>query len=289
MTVPARRKHAPATSQFEFDDDDAPESPFYAGERICAPSPNMRGSSMLPACLVLLVAIGGWTVVRNPEAWKPWLAANITTAATLMDYRAPPQAPEAPEQPPSVGPAPHAESPTAPPHPASEDVATNTAVPPEPLVTATIETAPADKAPAVAPLPPPQADLSDPYQRRASAVGLHPGLSRALLARLSTADYRNAGVAIDTAVAKTAETDTFVWPRQRRPELALFQVRFVPGAAPDCREIRGDDHQGPLVDNGTADGAVWRQAGGAQEHPLSQRGRWLLCGPSKVVGRAARR
>ena len=40
MAVPARRKHAPATSDFEFDDDDAQESPFYAGERICAPSPN---------------------------------------------------------------------------------------------------------------------------------------------------------------------------------------------------------------------------------------------------------
>ncbi len=118
---------------------------------------------------------------------------------------------------------------------ASESVAHNIAVPPEPLITASIETAPADKAPSVAPLAPPKADLSDPYQRRASAVGLHPDLSRALLARLSPADFRNAGVAIDTAVAKTPETDTFVWPRQRRPELALFQVRFVPGAAPDCR------------------------------------------------------
>ena len=27
----------------------------------------------------------------------------------------------------------------------------------------------------------------------------------------------------------------FVWPKQRKPELALFQVHFVPGAAPDCR------------------------------------------------------
>lgn len=234
MTVPARRKHAPAT--LEFEDDDAHESPFYAGERICAPSPNMRGGSMLPACVVLLVAIGGWMLVRNPDAWEHWLAANLTTVSALMGYRAPaPVAPpSSPEQPPpAVGPAPHAESP--PPQLATEEVATNNAVPAEPLVTATIETAPADKAPAVAPLTPPQADLSDPYQRRASAVGLHPDLSRALLTRLSPADYRNAGVAIDTAVAKTPESGTFVWPRQRRPELALFQVRFVPGAAPDCR------------------------------------------------------
>ena len=70
---------------------------------------------------------------------------------------------------------------------------------------------------------------------RAVAVGLHPDLSRVLLARLSPADYRNAGIAIKTAVAETPDTDVFVWPLQRKPELALFQVRFVAGAAPDCR------------------------------------------------------
>ena len=232
MTVPARRKHAPATSPFDIEDDEQ-ESPFYAGERICAPSPNLRGSSVLPACVVLLIGLGGWMLVRHPDVWKHWLSANIPAVSALMDYRAPPPAPAVPEQPASVGPAPQAQSP--PPPPASESVAPNNAVPPEPLITASIETAPADKAPSVAPLAPPKADLSDPYQRRASAVGLHPDLSRALLARLSPADFRNAGVAIETAVAKTPETDTFVWPRQRRPELALFQVRFVPGAAPDCR------------------------------------------------------
>ncbi|MBC7833337.1 MAG: hypothetical protein H7Y62_15095 [Hyphomicrobium sp.] len=235
MTVPAWRKHAPASSHFDIEDDDAQESPFYAGERICAPSPNTRGSSVLPACLVLLIAIGGWALGRHFDGWKHWLSTNMTTASALMDYRAPPPAaPQAlPEQPPPVEPAPHAEKP--PPQHASESVAASNAVPPEPLITASIETAPADKALSVAPLAPPKADLTDPHQRRASAVGLHPDLSRALLVRLSPADYRNAGVAIDTAVAETPDTGTFVWPRQRRPELALFQVRFVPGAAPDCR------------------------------------------------------
>ncbi|MFA6139341.1 MAG: hypothetical protein WC684_01340 [Hyphomicrobium sp.] len=191
---------------------------------------------MLPACLVLLVAFGGWALLRNSDGWRQWLSTNIATASALMGYRAPlPVAPPvAPDQPPpGVGPAPHAESP--PPPPATESVAPSNAVAPEPLITASIETAPADKAPSVAPLEPPKADLSDPYQRRASAVGLHPDLSRALLTRLSPADFSNAGVAIDTAVAKTPDAGTFVWPRQRKPELALFQVHFVPGAAPDCR------------------------------------------------------
>jgi hypothetical protein len=67
------------------------------------------------------------------------------------------------------------------------------------------------------------------------AVGLHPDLSRVLLARLSPTDYRNAGIAIQTALAETSDSAVFVWPRQRKPELALFQVRFVPGAAPSCR------------------------------------------------------
>jgi hypothetical protein len=80
-------------------------------------------------------------------------------------------------------------------------------------------------------LPPPAVDPTDPYQVRAAAVGLHPDLSRVLLTRLSPTDYRNAGIAIQTAMAETPDSSVFVWPRQRTPELALFQVRFAPGAA----------------------------------------------------------
>ena len=79
------------------------------------------------------------------------------------------------------------------------------------------------------------ADPSDPFQVRAVAVGLHPNLSRALLERLTDADYRNAGIAIRTALVETPDRAVFVWPRQRKPEMALFQVRFVAGAASGCR------------------------------------------------------
>lgn len=85
------------------------------------------------------------------------------------------------------------------------------------------------------PLPPPKINPADPYQTRALAVGLHPELSRVLLSRLSDADFRNAGIAIQKAVAEAGDGDNFIWPRQREPKLALFKVHFVAGAAPDCR------------------------------------------------------
>ena len=86
-----------------------------------------------------------------------------------------------------------------------------------------------------APLEPPSVDPADIYQVRALAAGLHPGLSRVLLARLSPDDYRNAGIAIQKAWPRHPTPASTWWPRQRKPELALFHVRFVPGAAADCR------------------------------------------------------
>lgn len=103
-----------------------------------------------------------------------------------------------------------------------------------PLTTAALPPPAANEQPGE-PLPPARADPADPYQVRAEAVGLHPGLSRVLLQRLSAADYRNAGVAVQKAVTETADGAVFVWPRQRKPEMALFKVHFVTGAAPDCR------------------------------------------------------
>ncbi len=85
------------------------------------------------------------------------------------------------------------------------------------------------------PLPPPVVNRADPFQVKAAAVGLHPELSRVLLTRLTPADYQNAGIAIKNALAETPDSGIYVWPRQRKPELALFQVRFVQGAAPECR------------------------------------------------------
>lgn len=77
---------------------------------------------------------------------------------------------------------------------------------------------------------------SDPTQKRAAAVGLSPDLSRALLARLTAADFDNAAIAIRTAMAETPDDGVLIWPKQRKPEQALFRVHFVQGAASaECR------------------------------------------------------
>lgn len=85
------------------------------------------------------------------------------------------------------------------------------------------------------PLPAPAIDKSDPLQVKAIAAGLHPWLSRALLEKLSAEDFRNAGVAINTALAETPDKGVFIFPRQAAGGIAQFQVKFVRGAGPPCR------------------------------------------------------
>jgi len=230
MSVLARRKRAPA-SYFDPDEDDALEGPFYPGERICPPSVSTRGNSILRVCMVLLVMAGGWWLLRHPESWQGWLPTKFATASALMDAREPGGVP-AMAPPDHAGAAePASQIDTASLQPPSDSAAA--APPARPLTT--VATAPADKGFANSSLPPPAPDQADPYRARAAAVGLHPDLSRALLSRLSQTDYRNARIAIETALAKTPDTGTYVWPRERRPELALFEVRFVQGAAAGCR------------------------------------------------------
>jgi len=80
-----------------------------------------------------------------------------------------------------------------------------------------------------------RAQPRDAMQARTEAVGLHPDFPRAVLGRFSPVDFRNARVAIQTAMKKTPNNGTFIWPRQREPGRALFKVRFVAGAPADCR------------------------------------------------------
>lgn len=92
---------------------------------------------------------------------------------------------------------------------------------------------PAVEMPAYA--PPAKSTTVDPYEARAKAAGLHPELSRALLAQLTDVDFRNAVIATRMAVEKMRDDETYKWPRRREAGLATFEVRFVAGAPPDCR------------------------------------------------------
>lgn len=89
----------------------------------------------------------------------------------------------------------------------------------------------AEKPAPLPPLPP----LTDPLQKRAESVGLHPELSRALLQRLTATDFKNAAFAIRKAIAETPDDAVLVWPPAPKRGLAHFRINFVPGISPSCR------------------------------------------------------
>jgi hypothetical protein len=217
----------------------APDWDVAPGERI-GPPPRRRYGKLVLLALVGLIGAAAWALATGRVAWPAWLpndTAIITTwlQQNVMQERRERAAP--------------AVSPPGEPMPKLATVE----VPPEPARTReSLMPAPAEKSPAALttgslpppaqtesgpgqPLPPVVADPSDPYQKRALAVGLHPGLSRVLLTRMSDADYKNAGAAIQKAITETPESGVLLWPQQRTPELALFRVSFVPGAASGCR------------------------------------------------------
>jgi surface antigen len=198
---------------------------------------------MLRGLLLVMLLGGGWALIGEPPTWPEWLLGKVAAISAAMERKSgPPQqaasamataARPSPVEPSSKLAAIEAPPAILQPPPSARPAAAQSPAPP---VTAALPPAAAGADdPAPAPLEPPSIDPADVYQVRAMAAGLHPGLSRVLLARLSPDDYRNAGIAIQKAVAETPDSGVFIWPRQRKPELALFHVRFVPGAAPDCR------------------------------------------------------
>ena len=145
---------------------------------------------------------------------QPDAVAATAPAAAAADRPAPPLPP--PYAPPS-------NAAEAPPMPAAEVVVTTAALPP----TATARPDESDPAKPAAP--------SDPLRLRAEAAGLNPELSRALLERLTEADFQNAGAAVAKALSQTPDDGVLVWPLRAKPSAAVFEVRFVPGAPEGCR------------------------------------------------------
>lgn len=201
---------------------------FQPGERIGGPLPKWHHKLIRRMSVAVAVMLGAWACFEHRPTLLQW-AERISVAVSPAPERAAPR-PDAAD--PFVAP----QRPIA----ISEPAAGPDLQVALPMTKADLspDAAEADddvEAPPIERLPPPVADSSDPFQVRALAVGLHPGLSRVLLEKLSAIDYRNAGIAIKTALAETPDTEIFVWPRQRTPGLALFQVKFVPGATGDCR------------------------------------------------------
>jgi hypothetical protein len=252
MIAPARRAHARAEYSAFDGDEHYGYGEFLPGERIGPPLGRGPGRALLRGLVILIVLGGGWALLDARSAVPKWLLSEIAAAYSSWEWRIPKWFEQSPSAalataPSSAGPLarPSTGSAPAPLPPVSDATAALLDVPPRPVVTTVPPVAAAGEAAPVpsevtgeapgVPLPPPIVDPTDPYQRRAEAVGLHPQLSRVLLARLSPTDYRNAGIAIETAVSKTPDHGVLVWPRQRTPDQALFQVRFVAGAAPGCR------------------------------------------------------
>ena len=213
-----------STSDYESFDhtDDDVAGELFAGERIGNPLDRKRGSRWLSWSIALLIAAGGgWLLLDDYATLPVWLSGQSRAVTPAPETKAPLPAQAAATDVPLLPAAKVIEPPVAP-------VAAA-------VVPAAPTAAPAESTNGVEPLAPPTVDETNPYQKRAAAVGLHPGVSAAVLQRLSATDYRNAGIAIQKAIAEALDTEIFVWPKQRAPELALFQVRFVPGSNADCR------------------------------------------------------
>jgi hypothetical protein len=219
---------------------------FYPGEPIAGPV--RQRSRVRTFSYFVMLGIAGWGMVQTSAVWRPWLDTGVAIVSAELERRkvtdlaavtttatTPPPA-TAPLEPLSMAKDVAEVAGTALNPPGAEPVAQPgasdaTASPAAP--DAAIETPPQNSQPA--PLPEPQIDPGDPYQKRAAAIGLHPQLSRALLASFSDTDYRNAATAIRKALAEAADADKFIWPRQANAERAVFQVHFVTGDRPDCR------------------------------------------------------
>ena len=225
MSVPLRSSAFESYSIYDEDDLYPTEFELDAGERIGGPV--VRANDVLAWCMSLAIIVGSaWVMTHDDGALLtrlPELAARVSSSiVSLMPAAAVPN--ETPLSRPLVS------TPVGPPQAAAAPLPEPTAIPEAPAVKSEPMETPdpgaaseADKA------------AQDSYRARAEAAGLNPDISRSLLMRFSPTDFRNARIAIERAVAKTPDGGVFVWPRQRKPKEALFQVKFVEGAGPDCR------------------------------------------------------
>lgn len=211
---------------------------FDIGDRAGSPLPRPRSKALRRSFLVLaLLGIGGATY-QDPSLWpRAWSLLAPAGAWLIEAAQSPP--PKAPSSPPAatqtLAPVPDAapREPVPPPRvavPPDPAPAPSAEKPPPPTDTRSAAEAARDAA--ITAMRPP---TTDPHQKRAEAVGLHPDLSVALLKRLTDADFKAAASAIRKALADLGDDGALIWPEKPAPTAALFRVSFVQGAAPDCR------------------------------------------------------
>lgn len=202
---------------------------FFAGERVCPP-PDVEREPVNPIPLIyagFAAAIAfGWFVVAEPlrtRETKADVATAISATPSIDPVAASPAAIDQSFQTVDV---------------ASTKTDAALAAAPELAQSEAVETvAPLTQSDEATPvkLPEPVADPSNPLQKRALAVGLHPDVSAALLKRMSKTDFKNAGLAIKTALLKTPFGDVLSYPDAPGSDQALFEIKFVRGSSDDCR------------------------------------------------------
>ncbi len=221
----------------EHEDGEFEREEFFTGDRICPPRPQRSSLTKLVSWLVILGAFyGGWSLWRDRPAWIETVAADASALWTALNPKNshPVQPEQAANTPPPVPEQAVAETEVAD-APGWEAGTAVAAVTTDAATAESDDTATAGATPA-APVPQqPSPPRTDRYEKQAEAVGLNPDLSRATLKSLTEADFRNAGIAIKTALSETPESEVFTWPAKPKPSLAQFEVRFVPGAADSCR------------------------------------------------------
>ncbi len=240
----ARASHSPETfPSYEISDIDGDfgSEDFFAGDPV-SPS-HVKGPTVVPyTYLFLLLTLAvGYAFASDGAALQQWKSTFEQIATAANNFTRPPSSQSEPLPLKEVA--------------FSETVPTTSAPPParpaaaQPLPEVTINEAPGAKSSAKSSsakgdsqddavekqYTPAATTSSDPYRKRAEAVGLHPDLSRVLLARLTTVDYRNAAFAIQKAITTVPDDADFTWPRSRKSGTAVFNVHFVQGAGHDCR------------------------------------------------------
>lgn len=219
-------------------------------ERVGAPMVAKRKRWWLRGAALLAFGGGGWAFVTDPVGTWDWTSQRLASAATLGEtllsgWNSHPRPAEPPAPPLALAPlqlldavaiesADRAIPDLTSDLPIKDTTRSEPAAAPQPAER--VEEAAANPAEVEKPQPlPPLPPLTDPLQKRAEAVGLHPDLSPTLLRSLTATDFKNAEIAIKKAIAETPDDAVLVWPPQPKAGIARFRIHFVPGVSAACR------------------------------------------------------